>query len=160
MKKNPKSCCLVFLYVYDDKYHHKWIHTTSTQVNVLSLQDNSQFKTNSHLLPKPPVLLPFPKSYPHLLTWLFIQLGVKRIKTKRSTTYFCSKKSYQPGGFPGGPVVKNLPSSAGDASLIPGQGTKIPHAVGQLSPCAITTEPVCSGVHMPQLEPMCHKKRS
>ena len=34
--------------------------------------------------------------------------------------------------FPGGPVVKNLPSSAGDASLIPGQGTKIPHAVGEL----------------------------
>ena len=31
--------------------------------------------------------------------------------------------------FPGGPVVKNLPSNAGDTSLIPGQGTKIPHAV-------------------------------
>ena len=43
--------------------------------------------------------------------------------------------------FPGGPVVKNLPSNAGDAGLIPGQGPKIPHAVGQLlSPCAL--EPV------------------
>ena len=30
--------------------------------------------------------------------------------------------------FPGGPVVKNLPSSAGDVGSIPGQGTKIPHA--------------------------------
>ena len=30
--------------------------------------------------------------------------------------------------FPGGPVVKNVPSNAGDASLIPGQGSKIPHA--------------------------------
>ena len=31
------------------------------------------------------------------------------------------------GDFPRGPVVKNLPSSAGDAGLIPGGGTKIPH---------------------------------
>ena len=30
--------------------------------------------------------------------------------------------------FPSGPVVKNLPSNAGDAGLIPGRGTKIPHA--------------------------------
>ena len=27
--------------------------------------------------------------------------------------------------FPGGPVVKNLPSNAEDAGSIPGQGTKI-----------------------------------
>ena len=33
--------------------------------------------------------------------------------------------------FPGGPVVKNPPSNAGDTGLIPGQGTKIPHAKGQ-----------------------------
>ena len=32
------------------------------------------------------------------------------------------------GDFPGGPVVKNSPSNAGDASLIHGWGTKIPHA--------------------------------
>ena len=32
------------------------------------------------------------------------------------------------GDFPGGPVVKTLPSSAGCADSIPGQGTKIPHA--------------------------------
>ena len=38
-----------------------------------------------------------------------------------------------PRDFPGGPVVKTLPSSAGDAVSIPGRGTKIPHAVGQLS---------------------------
>ena len=30
--------------------------------------------------------------------------------------------------FPGGPVVKNLLCNAGDIGLIPGQGTKIPHA--------------------------------
>ena len=37
-------------------------------------------------------------------------------------------------------MVKNLPSNAGDASSIPGQGTKIPHAVEQLSPRASTGE--------------------
>ena len=45
--------------------------------------------------------------------------------------------------FPGGPVVKDPPSSAGDVGSIPGQGTKIPHALGQLSPCTTTTELVC-----------------
>ena len=44
------------------------------------------------------------------------------------------------GDFSDGPVVKNPPCNAGDAGLIPGQGTKIPHAVGQLSPHATTTE--------------------
>ena len=50
--------------------------------------------------------------------------------------------------FPGGPAVKNLPSNAGDAGPLPGQGTKIPHAAGQLglrakleSPRAAITEP-------------------
>ena len=32
--------------------------------------------------------------------------------------------------FPGGPVVKNLPSNAGDSGSIPGPGTKISHASG------------------------------
>ena len=43
--------------------------------------------------------------------------------------------------FPGGPVVKNPPSNAGDIGSIPGWGTKIPHATGQLSPHTTTTEP-------------------
>ena len=42
------------------------------------------------------------------------------------------------GDFPDVPVVKNLPSNAGNEGLIPGQGTKIPLAVGQLSPHAST----------------------
>ena len=33
-------------------------------------------------------------------------------------------------------MVKNLPSSAGDVSSIPGQGTESPHATGQLGPHA------------------------
>ena len=54
--------------------------------------------------------------------------------------------------FPGGPVVENPPSNAGDAGSIPGRGTRIPHAMGLLSPCAATTEPALSGACMPQLE--------
>ena len=52
-------------------------------------------------------------------------------------TEICKKKKRD---FPGGPVVKNLPYNAGGTGSIPGQGTKIPHAAGQLSPCATTTE--------------------
>ena len=32
------------------------------------------------------------------------------------------------------PGVKNTPCNAGDVGSIPGQGTKIPHTLGQLSP--------------------------
>ena len=64
-------------------------------------------------------------------------------------------------------MVENPPSNAGDAGLIPGQGTKIPHAAGQLSPRATTielthlnerahmpqtTEPLHSGARAPQLQ--------
>ena len=45
--------------------------------------------------------------------------------------------------FPGGPVIENLPSSTGQTSLIPGQGTKIPHATGQqASPASNLEKPV------------------
>ena len=37
-------------------------------------------------------------------------------------------------------MVKNSPSKAGDTGLIPGQGTKIPHAKRQLSLGATTRE--------------------
>ena len=42
--------------------------------------------------------------------------------------------------FPGGPVVKNLPCNAEVVGSLLGQGTKIPHAEGQLSPCTTTRE--------------------
>ena len=51
------------------------------------------------------------------------------------------KKITSTGDFPGGPMVKNLPSNAEDMGSIPGPGTKTPHASGQLSQCATTTEP-------------------
>lgn len=56
--------------------------------------------------------------------------------------------------FPGGPVIKNLPSSAGDVGSITGQRTKIPHAAGQLSLSTATTEPVPSKrAPVPQQKP-------
>ena len=54
--------------------------------------------------------------------------------------------------FPGHPVGKTLPSNAGDGGSIPGQGTKIPHAMGQLSPRATATEWA--------LQPVLRSKRS
>ena len=53
--------------------------------------------------------------------------------------------------FPGSPVVKNLPSNAGDAGSIPGQETKISYATEQMHPRSITTEPTHYGAHAPQL---------
>ena len=54
-------------------------------------------------------------------------------------------------------MVNNPPSNAGfDADSIPGQGTKVPHAAGQLSLSTATTEPVSSRAHAPQLERSPH----
>ena len=53
------------------------------------------------------------------------------------------KPDFQGGGirrqgfgldFPDEPVVTNPSSNAEDVGSIPGQGTKLPYAVGQLSP--------------------------
>ena len=49
-------------------------------------------------------------------------------------------KNNHAGDFPGSPVVKILPSNAGDSGSIPVLGTKIPHGAGQLSPWATTSE--------------------
>ena len=58
--------------------------------------------------------------------------------------------------FPGGPVVKNLPSNAGDTGSIPARGTKISHATQQLSPRTTTTEPECH--HKDPVQPKQSKK--
>ena len=44
------------------------------------------------------------------------------------------------GCLNGGPVVESPPCNAGDSGSIPGQGTKIPHALEQLNPHAATRE--------------------
>ena len=60
--------------------------------------------------------------------------------------------------FPGGPVVKNLPYTAGDVGLIPGQRTKIPHVAGQLRSLRTSTrESACLELQSPSaLEPARH----
>ena len=64
--------------------------------------------------------------------------------TKSSHNSITTTTAKTPRDFPGGPVVKNLPAKAGDVDSISGWGIKIPHASGQLSPSATTTEPTCS----------------
>ena len=54
--------------------------------------------------------------------------------------------------FPGDPVAKNLSCNARAAGLIPGWGTKIPHATEQLSLHTTATEPTYSRAHVPQLD--------
>ena len=55
-------------------------------------------------------------------------------------------------------MVKNQPSSARETGSIPGRGTKIPHAEGQLRPHAATTEAARSGA-CAQLESPCAASR-
>ena len=44
-------------------------------------------------------------------------------------TYMWNLKKKKVRDFPGGPVVKTLPPSAGGVGSIPGRGAKIPHAL-------------------------------
>ena len=69
--------------------------------------------------------------------------GKEAIPRTKTIMHRPLKKKILPWDSPGGPVVKNPPSNAGDAGSIPGRGTKIPHAAGQLSTCTTTTEPAC-----------------
>ena len=48
-------------------------------------------------------------------------------------------------------MVKNLPSNAGHTGSIPGRGT-IPHAAGQVSPCASMKDPAYR-----KKDPVCRK---
>ena len=70
----------------------------------------------------------------------------KHIHNKELVCRICKELSKRNSkrDSPGGPVVKNPPCNAGDVGSILGQGTKNPHAAGQLSPCATTREPECS----------------
>ena len=52
--------------------------------------------------------------------------------------------------FPGGPVVKNPSSNAGDVGPIPVWGTKISYTEGQLGPRTLTTEPACQNFRSPR----------
>ena len=49
-------------------------------------------------------------------------------------------------------MVEKQSSDAGDVSLIPGWGTRIPLASGQLCPCTAATEAESSRVYVPAIE--------
>ena len=73
-------------------------------------------------------------------------------------------KKWHHWDFPGGPVVRTLPSSGGGTGLIPGWGIKIPHAAGQqslrtLKPAHRNEEPMSRNERscMPQLRPKAAK---
>ena len=86
-------------------------------------------------------------------------MEAKQYATKQPTDHYGNQRGNQKiprGDFPGGPVVKNLPSNAGDVGSIPGWGTKIPHAAGQLIPRVTTTETAHSGACAPHLERSPH----
>ena len=53
------------------------------------------------------------------------------LKTVISTTHKPSLifQRIKVGGFPGGPMVKTLPSNVGDVGSIPFRGVKIPYAL-------------------------------
>ena len=95
-----------------------------------------------------------------LLSYLWIFLF------PRQRADLSSHSEYGSGDFPGGPVVKTLPSNAGNASSIPGWGAEIPpkiqniktevtmcvHIVAQLcltlcDPMAMDCRPSGSSVH-------------
>ena len=65
--------------------------------------------------------------------------GRKKVENSGSRVCVCSniekirvshKIYFISRDFAGGPDIKTLPSSTGDAGLIPDQGIKIPHATG------------------------------
>ena len=56
------------------------------------------------------------------------------------------------GDFPGSPVVKNLPATAGYMSLIPGQGRS---HMSWSNPCTTTTEPSLYSLRVAITEPKC-----
>ena len=67
-----------------------------------------------------------------------LQVGGMWVGAKSTATTYFQQKVFKrwnslifllkTQGIPGGPVIKNLPSNAGDMGSIPGWGTKISHA--------------------------------
>ena len=72
--------------------------------------------------------------FPETIHWWYILL-----RDKKEVNYRSSNQR----NFPGGSVVKNALSNAEHKASIPGRGTKIPHAAGQLSLGTTSTEPTC-----------------
>ena len=68
---------------------------------------------------------------------IMVHLGASGLKHTGREDVFTAENSRD---SPGRSVVKNPPCHAGEKGSVPGWGTKIPHASGQLSPSAATTK--------------------
>ena len=62
-------------------------------------------------------------------------------------------------GFPHSPVFKNLPCNTEETGSIPDPARSL-HAMGQLRPCATTTEPALLSPRAATTEPMCLRAHS
>ena len=77
------------------------------------------------------------------MIWSFVALKMRGSHEPRASGILQKLETTRIWGLAGGPGVKNPPYNAGDVGVIPGRGTKIPHAIGQLSLSAATTESMC-----------------
>ena len=76
------------------------------------------------------------------LAWAFHrEFGRARRADHCRPTIHCSRLCL--GDFLGGPEIKNLLCNAADVGSMPGWGSKIPHAMEQLSPCTATRGSIC-----------------
>ena len=80
--------------------------------------------------------------YRNLLHFYTLTTNYQKDKLREKIPFTITSKRIKYQDFPGGPVIKNPPSNAGDVGSIPGQEAKIPHATGQISPYTTTREPV------------------
>ena len=113
-----------------------------------SIQDDEQYLSPRHICLDQ--LLPGP--WWGEMSFIGLKTGYSASQIKNAgASSLCKKVELFKGSgrdFPGGPVVKNLPCNAGDVCSLPGQGTKISHAMEQL------------GLHATAGESVCHSERS
>ena len=86
--------------------------------------------------------------------------STKRVNKEKQKELFSENR----GDFPGSPVVKNPPANSGNMGLIPGLGTKIQHAMRQLSlyhprACAALGPVLGNKRSCCNEKPTCHDKR-
>ena len=65
---------------------------------------------------------------------LYRTLEICDLRCRVNWTWEKMKGKKEKYGFPGSPVVENLPCNAGDTGFISGQKTKIPHTWGAIKP--------------------------
>ena len=87
----------------------------------------------------------------------------------KEEAHLCTSRTVLSWDFPGGPVIKICTPSAGDMGSVPGWGTEILHAMGQISLCTTTGKSMHRNErfyvmqprsHVPQVRPITAKQRN